>query len=683
MATFYVKLGDDESTDEPVAVGSEQWDELVTDETLLWADHLPDCECSCVRASGALFSGSRALSDCRSLCARAGYSWAELKETEYVLSGGEAGGEADAGAAECENLYYDGCDDEISTQQLQALVDEGTIEDETLCWSQDAAWPFEGWTPWWECSYVFGMGDAPGVCGSLYYEGGEDEVSRATALELAESGTITEETLVYSDDAAFFFEGWTAWWECSYLFGVGEAPGCTSLYYDGCDDEVSMEQLEELVEAGTITDETLVWSQQNSFPFEGWTAWWQCSYVFGMGEAPDGTCSSLYYEGGEDEGEVAKDRVLELVESGTITEETLIYSDDAAFHFEGWTHWSECSYLFGVGEAPSGGCTSLWIEGGEEELGIAELMAGLTDGSISDETLCYSSDPGFGFEGWTEWGECKGQFATAEEEEEQEQEQGAVEGTDAVEEGLLEGAAAGTEPEPEPEQEPRQNAQSEDADAAEDAEAEQGGGEQDDDDEDEGDEGDSDGDGDGDGSAAAAGGIPKPRTGGPTGVKKNKKKKKKKPADGDAGGIPKKKKKKKPPLGDGSGGGIPPKPKRDKPEKHKKKKSYGMAEGAKLVMVENPDISSTSEVIFTLEQLQDKSFWAEQTAAGGALADGGGGGAGTGLEDRWLYLSVRASARARVRACVRVVVVSVTDTLCGLDIAAPLATCVCVPPLGR
>jgi hypothetical protein len=552
MATFYVKLGDDESTDEPVAVGSEQWDELVTDETLLWADHLPDCECSCVRASGALFPGSRALSDGRSLCARAGYSWAELKETEYVLSGGEAGGEADAGAAECENLYYDGCDDEISTQQLQALVDEGTIEDETLCWSQDAAWPFEGWTPWWECSYVFGMGDAPGVCGSLYYEGGEDEVSRATALELAESGTITEETLVYSDDAAFFFEGWTAWWECSYLFGVGEAP--------------------------------------------------------------------------------------------------------------------------------SGGCTSLWIEGGEEELGIAELMAGLTDGSISDETLCYSSDPGFGFEGWTEWGECKEQFATAEEEE-QEQEQGAAEGTDAVEEGLLEGAAAGTEPEPEPEQEPRQNAQSEDADAAEDAEAEQGGGEQDDADEDEGDEGDSDGDGDGDGSAAAPGGIPKPRTGGPTGVKKNKKKKKK-PADGDAGGIPKKKKKK-PPLGDGSGGGIPPKPKRDKPEKHKKKKSYGMAEGAKLVMVENPDISSTSEVIFTLEQLQDKSFWAEQTAAGGALADGGGGGAGTGLEDRWLYLSVRASARARVRAWVRVVVVSVTDVLCGLDIAAPLATCVCVPPLGR
>ena len=44
MASFYVKTGDDESTDEPVVVDSEQWAELgVSDSTLLWADHLPDC----------------------------------------------------------------------------------------------------------------------------------------------------------------------------------------------------------------------------------------------------------------------------------------------------------------------------------------------------------------------------------------------------------------------------------------------------------------------------------------------------------------------------------------------------------------------------------------------------------------------------------------------------------------
>ncbi len=44
MATFYVKIGDDESTDEPVVVDSEKWAELgVSDGTLLWAEHLPDC----------------------------------------------------------------------------------------------------------------------------------------------------------------------------------------------------------------------------------------------------------------------------------------------------------------------------------------------------------------------------------------------------------------------------------------------------------------------------------------------------------------------------------------------------------------------------------------------------------------------------------------------------------------
>ena len=70
---------------------------------------------------------------------------------------------------------------------------------------------------------------------------------------------------------------------------------------------------------------------------------------------------SRYYEGGEEEGEVTKERALELVEAGAIIDSTLVYSDDAAFHFEGWAHWSDCSYLFGVGEAPSGGCTSLWV----------------------------------------------------------------------------------------------------------------------------------------------------------------------------------------------------------------------------------------------------------------------------------------------------------------------------------
>ncbi len=532
-----------------------------------------------------------------------------------MLSGGTGGEE---GTADCSTLYYDGCDEETSVDSLPSLIQEGAITDETLCWSQDAAWPFDGWTPWWECSYFFGF-DAPEICSSLYYEGGEEEVSRSEALTLVEAGTITESTLVYSDDEPFYFEGWTAWWECSYLFGVGEAPSCTTLYYEGCDDEVSKEQALELLEAGAITDETLVYSSQNSFPFEGWTAWWQCSYAFGVGEAPDGTCRGLYYEGGEDEGEIAKERAEELVEAGTITDSTLIYSDDAAFRFEGWTYWSDCSYLFGIGVAPSGGCTKVWIEGCDEELGMAELTDWLQTGKVTDETLCYSGDPGFYFEGWTAYGECKECFSIA----------------DAG--GLL--AEPELEPEPEPDTVANVPGAKNDSSQTEGGtgcracsgdRTDEYGADDDVDDEDVDDREEDEQDESMPGNVAG-----KPKVGGPTGVKKNRKKNNK-GSDAEAGGIPKRKKKKKPPMGDGSGGGIPAKPKRgSKPEKHKKKKKYGMAEGTSLIQVENPDESSTSNVIYTLEQLQDKSWWERESAeVGGPLA-------GVGLEDRWKYLSVR------------------------------------------
>ena len=45
-------------------------------------------------------------------------------------------------------------------------------------WVNDAAWPSEGWEAWSDCAHLFGHGDAPSTCASLYYEGGpEDEVS--------------------------------------------------------------------------------------------------------------------------------------------------------------------------------------------------------------------------------------------------------------------------------------------------------------------------------------------------------------------------------------------------------------------------------------------------------------------------------------------------------------------------
>ena len=42
---------------------------------------------------------------------------------------------------------------------------------------------------------------------------------------------------------------------------------------------------------------------------------------------------------------------------------------------------------------------------------MGELRDRLQAGKMADETLCFSSDPGFGFEGWTAWGECKERFS--------------------------------------------------------------------------------------------------------------------------------------------------------------------------------------------------------------------------------------------------------------------------------
>jgi hypothetical protein len=79
-------------------------------------------------------------------------------------------------------------------------------------------------------------------------------------------------------------------------WGVGEGGGgtgggqCTALYYDGGDEEVPFAEIAGLIEAGTITEETLVFSDQDAFPFEGWTEWGECSEYFGEG-GEEGGCT--------------------------------------------------------------------------------------------------------------------------------------------------------------------------------------------------------------------------------------------------------------------------------------------------------------------------------------------------------------------------------------------------------
>ena len=58
---------------------------------------------------------------------------------------------------------------------------------------------------------------------------------------------------------------------------------CTTLYYEdehGTGHWVPLGEIGGLVEAGTLADDTLVFSDQPAFPFESWTAWSQCWQCF-------------------------------------------------------------------------------------------------------------------------------------------------------------------------------------------------------------------------------------------------------------------------------------------------------------------------------------------------------------------------------------------------------------------
>jgi hypothetical protein len=197
------------------------------------------------------------------------------------------------------------------------------IVDDTLIFSEQPGFPFETWTRWADCHQCFAP-PAPteaiaaastaattthAICSSLYYAGDPDRLlSIADALALVEVGTIEPTTLIYSEQSAFEFDDWTPWGGCSFCFGVGEreaglssavAAGpadqpqqrtCGNLYYssDGANasDEIDAATAHELVAAGTIVDDTLIYSEQQSWPFEGWTPWSECNHVFPSPSTP-------------------------------------------------------------------------------------------------------------------------------------------------------------------------------------------------------------------------------------------------------------------------------------------------------------------------------------------------------------------------------------------------------------
>jgi hypothetical protein len=65
-----------------------------------------------------------------------------------------------------------------------------------------------------------------------------------------------------------------------------EAPACSTMYYEGCDDEIDLEQAWELMEEGTIDDDTLVYSDDEGFPYEEWMAWCECKRCGGLPPRP-------------------------------------------------------------------------------------------------------------------------------------------------------------------------------------------------------------------------------------------------------------------------------------------------------------------------------------------------------------------------------------------------------------
>eukprot|EP01047_Picozoa_sp_COSAG01_P047012 COSAG01_NODE_4454_length_5006_cov_27.029550_4_plen_240_part_00 len=168
---------------------------------------------------------------------------------------------------------------------------DGTITDATMVYSDDAAWPSEGWEAWSDCAHLFGHGDAPSTCASLYYEGGpEDEVSTDQVHHPAPNADAPSDQLAAPPVRPA---------DVGAVVGGTPAPGMLMCSCSrSCLSRTLVNlmagggaQLEELVASGAITDETLIFSNDAAFTFGDWTPWAECKQLFsasGEGEGEGG-----------------------------------------------------------------------------------------------------------------------------------------------------------------------------------------------------------------------------------------------------------------------------------------------------------------------------------------------------------------------------------------------------------
>ena len=241
---------------------------------------------------------------------------------------------------------------------------------------------------------------------------------------------------------------------------------CATFYYsiDGASESerLSADALPELLAAGTIQPTTLIFSEEDGFTHDGWTAWSVCCAAFGFPappSAPGGSflpCASLVYstDGATQSPVVSAAEARALAGAGTIVGATLIFSEQPGFPFESWTPWADCHHCFApappsggaLGEAPLGAagaaiaapaaaaCSSLFYAGDPERLlSVPEALALVDAGTIGPTTLIFSEQPAFEFDDWTPWAACSFCFGAGEREsslssaaQQQQQQQAAV-----------------------------------------------------------------------------------------------------------------------------------------------------------------------------------------------------------------------------------------------------------------
>jgi hypothetical protein len=197
-------------------------------------------------------------------------------------------------------------------------------------------------------------------------EAQSDEIDVGSVRSLLQAGTVTAATKVWTDG----MDDWVPLGSCADLFGLrdsiapgeeGEPPEFHCLHYayteagaEAQSDEITTAEARALLEAGTITAATKVWTDG----MDDWIPLAKCASRFGLAAAlPEGTPPAasagddaeptVHYtdEAGEDEaGEATVAELQQLIDSGTV-------AAGAKLWMEGWDEWlavADCADKLGL-----------------------------------------------------------------------------------------------------------------------------------------------------------------------------------------------------------------------------------------------------------------------------------------------------------------------------------------------